>query len=271
MAVGSSGTARLVSVATRARIGGAAGTPIAGFLLTGAGTKPLLTRAVGPGLTPFSVAGVLADPRLSLVRDGVTLGSNDNWLAADTATMAASGAFALAAASRDAALVTTLGAGLYSTPITATDGGSGVVLLETYDTATDRPPTLAAASTRAFAGTGDDVLIPAFIISGTGALRVLIRGVGPALTAFNIGDALGDPTITLYRGQTALATNDNWSTGVNATELAAAAATVGTFALTTGSRDAALIATLPPGAYTAVLGGVGGTTGTALVEIYALP
>jgi len=270
-AVGSSGTARLVSVATRARIGGAAGTPIAGFLLTGTGTKPLLTRAVGPGLTPFSVAGVLADPRLSLARDGVTLGSNDNWLAADTTTMAASGAFALAVASRDAALVTTLGAGLYSTPITATDGGSGVVLLETYDTATDRTPTLAAASTRAFAGTGDDVLIPAFIISGTGALRVLIRGVGPALTAFNIGDALGDPTITLYRGQTALATNDNWSTGVNATELAEAAATVGTFALTTGSRDAALIATLPPGAYTAVLGGVGGTTGTALVEIYALP
>ena len=83
------------------------------------------------------------------------------------------------------------------------------------------------------------------------------------MTAFNIGDALGDPTITLYRGQTALATNDNWSTGVNATELAAAAAAVGTFALTTGSRDAALIATLPPGAYTAVLGGVGGTTGTA--------
>ena len=271
VAVGSSGTARLVSVATRARIGGAAGTPIAGFLLTGAGSKPLLTRAVGPGLTPFSVTGVLADPRLSLVRDGVTLGSNDNWLAADTTTMAASGAFALTAASRDAALISTLGAGLYSTPITATDGGSGVVLLETYDAATDRTPTLAAASTRAFAGTGDDVLIPAFNISGTGALRVLIRGIGPTLTSFNVSGVLADPTITLYRGQTVLATNDNWSSGVNATELATAAASVGTFALTNGSRDAALIATLPAGAYTAVLGGVGGTTGTALVEIYALP
>ena len=271
VAVGSSGTARLVSVATRARIGGAAGTPIAGFLLTGAGSKPLLTRAVGPGLTPFSVTGVLADPRLSLVRDGVTLGSNDNWLAADTTTMAASGAFALTAGSRDAALISTLGAGLYSTPITATDGGSGVVLLETYDAATDRTPTLAAASTRAFAGTGDDVLIPAFNISGTGALRVLIRGIGPTLTSFNVSGVLADPTITLYRGQTVLATNDNWSSGVNATELATAAASVGTFALTNGSRDAALIATLPAGAYTAVLGGVGGTTGTALVEIYALP
>lgn len=271
VAVGSSGTARLVSVATRARIGGAAGTPIAGFLLTGAGSKPLLTRAVGPGLTPFSVTGVLADPRLSLVRDGVTLGSNDNWLAADTTTMAASGAFALTAGSRDAALISTLGAGLYSTPITATDGGSGVVLLETYDAATDRTPTLAAASTRAFAGTGDDVLIPAFNISGTGALRVLIRGIGPTLTSFNVSGVLADPTITLYRGQTVLATNDNWSSGVNAAELATAAASVGTFALTNGSRDAALIATLPAGAYTAVLGGVGGTTGTALVEIYALP
>ena len=127
------------------------------------------------------------------------------------------------------------------------------------------------ASTRAFVGTGDSVLIPGFVISGTGSLRLLIRAVGPTLSTFGLTGLLADPTITLYRGTTALATNDNWSTGVNATELAAAAATVGTFALTTGSRDAALIATLPPGAYTAVLGGVGGTTGTALVEIYALP
>ncbi len=264
-------TARLISVATRARIGGAAGTPIAGFLLAGAGTKPLLLRAVGPGLAVFNVAGVLADPRLGLVRDGATLGGNDNWLGADAATMTATGAFALAAGSRDAALVTTLAAGLYSTPITATDGGAGVVLLETYDAATDRSPTLTAASTRAFAGTGDNVLIPAFIIGGTGSLRVLVRGIGPALAAFNITDALADPTITLYRDQTALATNDNWSAGANAAELAAAAASVGAFALAGGSRDAAIIATLPAGAYTAVLNGVGGTTGTALVEIYALP
>jgi hypothetical protein len=77
---------------------------------------------------------------------------------------------------------------------------------------------------------------------------------------------LADPTITLYRGNTALATNDNWS-AADAPTMAA----VGAFALTAGSRDAALVTTLPAGAYSAIVSGVGNTTGTALVELYAVP
>jgi len=266
VAVGSSGTARLINIATRAALGGVAGTPIAGFSLGGTGTKAMLARAIGPTLGAFAVTGVLADPRLSLVSGATTVASNDNWLAADAATMAASGAFALTAGSKDAALVATLGAGGYSLPVTATDGGSGIALLEVYDAATSTTLSVVNASSRAYVGTGDAVLIPGFVISGTGSLKLLIRAVGPALANFGVTGTLADPTLTLYSGATALATNDNW--------LAADAATmtaVGAFTLSAGSKDAAIVTTLPAGAYTAVVSGVGNTTGTALVELYVVP
>ena len=115
------------------------------------------------------------------------------------------------------------------------------------------------------------MLIPGFVIGGTGALRLLIRAVGPTLANFNVADALADPTITLYRGSTTLAANDNWSTATNAAEIASAALVVGAFALPNGSRDAAIFTTLTAGAYTAVVSGVGATAGTALVELYVVP
>ncbi len=270
-AVGSSGTARLVNIATRAALGGGAGTPISGFVLGGTGAKQMLVRAIGPTLTSFGVSGVLADPRLSLVREDSTAASNDNWLAADTATMAGAGAFALPAASKDAALVATLTPGAYSMPVAAADGGSGVALLEVYDPSTAGTLSVVNASTRAFVGTGDSVLIPGFAISGPGALRLLIRAVGPALGNFGVGDALADPTLTLYRGTTVLATNDNWSGAANAAEISSTAAAVGAFALRTGSKDAALVTTLTAGSYTAIVSGVGNSTGTALVELYVVP
>lgn len=265
-AVGSAGTARLVNIATRAALGGAAGTPIPGFVLGGTGTKQMLVRAVGPTLSGFGVSGALADPRLSLVSGTTTVGSNDNWLVADSATMAGAGAFALAAASKDAALVATLAPGAYTAPVTATDNGSGVALLEVYDASTAGTMSVVNASTRAFVGTGDSVLIPGFTISGTGTLRLLIRAVGPTLGTFGVGGVLADPTITLYSGATALATNDNWAAADAATMAA-----VGAFALPAGSKDAAIVTTLAAGSYTAVVSGVGNTTGTALVELYVIP
>ena len=262
-------SARLVNIATRVAVGGTAGTPIPGFVLAGTGTKQVLVRAVGPTLSGFGVGGVLADPRLSLVSGTTTLASNDNWLAVDAASMIGSGAFALTAASRDAALVATLAPGAFTAPVTATDGGSGIALLEVYDASASRASYLVNASTRAFVGTGDNVLIPGFVINGTGSLRLLIRAVGPTLANFGVTSVLGDPTITLYRGSVALAANDNWSSATNAAEISAAATSFGAFALPNGSRDAALVTTLPAGSYSAVVSGVGNTTGTALVELYS--
>ncbi len=266
---GTTGTARLINIATRATVGGAAGTPIAGFVIAGA-ARPMLVRAVGPSLARFGVAGALADPRLGVVNGTVTVAANDNWLAPDAAMMASAGAFALTGGSRDAALVTTLPAGAYTGPVTAVDGGAGVALLEVYDAGSGAGG-IVNASTRAFVGTGEAVLIPGFVVGGSGALRLLVRAVGPGLAAFGVAGALADPTLTVFRDGAAVATNDNWSAATNSAEIAAAAANTGAFALALGSRDAAVLITLAPGAYTAVVSGVGGSTGTALVEVYALP
>ncbi|MCX6951180.1 MAG: hypothetical protein NTV51_03210, partial [Verrucomicrobia bacterium] len=155
--------------------------------------------------------------------------------------------------------------------MSATDGGSGVALVEVYDGAPSASPTIVNASTRAFVGTGSSVLIPAFVVGGTGSLRLLIRVVGPTLGSFGVAGPLADPTITLFSGSTAIATNDNWSGAANAAELLSAATAAGAFALPAGSRDAALLVALAPGSYSAVVSGVGNTTGTALVEIYVVP
>lgn len=124
--------ARLVNLATRVAVGGAAGTPIPGFVLGGAGTKQVLLRAVGPALGGFGVAGTLADPRLSLVNGTTTVGSNDNWAAADAAVMGGAGAFALPAGSRDAALLVPLRAGAYTVRVGGVGNSTGTALVEIY-------------------------------------------------------------------------------------------------------------------------------------------
>lgn len=264
-------TARLTNLSARVAVGGAAGTPIPGFVLSGPGEKAMLIRAVGPTLTALGVGGALTDPRFTLYRGTATLSGNDNWSSADASAMTATGAFALAAGSRDAALLNALPAGAYTAPVTATDGGSGIALLEVYEASASETVVLVNGSTRAHVGTGESVLIPGFVIGGSGNLRLIIRAVGPTLADFGVTEALVDPTMTLFRGATPIATNDNWSEAGNAAEITATARTVGAFALPGGSRDAVILTSLPPGAYTVVISGVGATSGTVLVELYAVP
>ena len=235
-------SAYLVNIATRAPVGGAAGNPIPGFVLSGAGAKPVLVRAAGPGLGAFGVAGTLADPRLELFGGATRQAENDNWSAADAAVMAKVGAFGFPAGSRDAALLSTLRAGDYSAPVFATDSGAGVSLVEVYDTAPGTGPTIVNASTRAFVGTGDNVLIPGFVVGGSGTLRLLIRAVGPTLAGFGVTGAISDPTVTLYRDGRAVWTNDNWSSSDQATEIANTSSAVGAFPLTAVTIAAAKLA-----------------------------
>ena len=115
-------------------------------------------------------------------------------------------------------------------------------------------------------GTGDDILIAGFTVSGTGNKPLLIRAVGPTLAAFGVGGTLADPKLEIYNAQGVKVTeNDTWSAGLSTTF-----ASVGAFPLTAGSRDAALLTSLPPGSYTAQIRGADGGTGEALVEIYEL-
>jgi predicted alpha/beta superfamily hydrolase len=130
-------------------------------------------------------------------------------------------------------------------------------------------PNLINISTRGWVGVGDSVLIAGFVVGGYEDKRVLVRAPGPALTEFNVGDVLADPQVRVQTLPGALVgENDNWGAS---TELGAAFNATGAFPFRANSRDAALILTLPPGAYTAVVSGVQGTTGNAGVEVYEMP
>lgn len=135
--------------------------------------------------------------------------------------------------------------------------------------------TLINVATRAFVGAGNQVLIAGFVVAGPERKQMLLRAAGPGLAGFGVAGALPDPMLRLYSGATPIHANDNWSspsTDSSATpgEIAQAVAQVGAFPFVTGSRDAALFVTLNPGPYTAVVDGVGGTMGSALVEAYEL-
>ena len=264
--------ARLTNVSVRSVAGTGAETLIVGFNISGAGTKPMLLRGVGPTLAAFNVPGIVSDPQLRLFNEANTqINENDDW-GGDAALAAAGtsvGAFALPAASRDAALFLPLAAGSYSVQLSAA-GATGVALVEGYDTEPGGGRArLTNVSVRSSVGTGANVLIVGFSTSGSAAKTLLIRGVGPTLASFGVGDVLSNPQLQLFnQAGTVIAENDDWGGGSN---LSSAFSTVAAFSLPANSRDAVLLVTLPPGSYTAQVSGASNTTGVALVEVYEMP
>ncbi len=265
----------LLNVSARLRVveGDASRSLIAGFVIAGAKAKRVLVRAIGPALTAFGVPGALADPHLRLYSSsGALVAENDNWAGNDTSAAATSvGAFALSPGTRDAAVVITLAPGAY-TLLVSPHGGDGVALAEVYDVDGEPAPGGSAIinlSTRGQIDGDGNPLIAGFTVRGNGSRRVLIRGIGPALTKFGVGGALEDPTLKIYRDGQLIAQNDDWTTA--ASEIVAANSATGAFALAADSKDAAIVLALPPGAYTAVVSGVGDASGVGLVEVYDLP
>jgi hypothetical protein len=271
------GTSRLVNLSVRSSAS-AADPLIAGFVVGAGEALPLLVRGVGPTLGAFGVPGVLTDPTVTVVASGgATVASNDNWgTASNAAQLSASalqlGAFALPNASLDAALLPSLPSGAYTALVAGKGAAAGIALAEAYDAAADatKSARLINVSARTRVGTGADILIAGFVIQGTAPKQVLIRAVGPTLAAFGVSGTLADPQLALFRqgSTTPLQQNDNWLQAANAAQIGLASAQVGAFSLAANSKDAAILVTLEPGAYTAQVSGVGATTGTALVEIY---
>jgi hypothetical protein len=267
---------RIANLSIRTSAGTGASTLIVGFAIGGpntTGTKPLLVRGVGPTLSTFGVTGALTDPKLELYgTNAVKLFDNDNWNASDAATFATAGAFPLVNGSRDAALYNNaMVSGSYSAQLSGVGTSNGIVLAEIYDvspsaTFTGSTPRLVNVSARTLSGAGADVLIAGFVIAGPTPKTVIIRGIGPTLGIFGVTGVLTDPKLELFDSATVkIQENDNWG---GTAALADAFDAVGAFRLDPASRDAALLATLPPGSYTVQVTGVGGALGVALVEIY---
>jgi hypothetical protein len=189
-------------------------------------------------------------------------------------TAATVGAFALPAGSKDAVVLGSLAGGLYTASVDSPPGDTGVALVEAYDAEPNATGArLVNLSTRAQVGTGDNILIPGLVVGGSDPLRVLVRVVGPGLTAFGVDGALARPTMSVFFGAKGnlMLTNTGWSVGVLKGDIAGAAVVVGAFPLADGSTDCAALMTLSSGAYTIQVSGVGSTTGEALVEVYVLP
>jgi hypothetical protein len=241
---------------------------IGGFIITGTGPKHVLLRAIGPSLTDSGVPNPLADPVLELHGPGafVTI-TNDNWRddPAQEALIIASGI--QPTNDLESAIDVILSPGTYTAIVSGKDNITGVGLFEVYDLSPAAPAKLANISTRAFVGSGSDVVIAGFILGeNSGNDSIAVRGIGPSLTAQGVPDALADPILELRNGNgTLLVSNNDWQDNpVQAAELIAAGLAP------TNDLESGIATTLPPGTYTALLAGLDDGTGVGLVEVYDL-
>jgi hypothetical protein len=259
-----SGPTSLLNISTRLRVLTGDDALIGGFIVTGGVPKRVIARAIGPSLTNLGIPGALADPTLELHGPGAfaTI-TNDNWRDTQEAEIAATGV----APSNDleSAIVAVLPPGAYTAVVRGNNGETGVGLVEAYDLEAASDAQLANISTRGFVDLGDNVMIGGFILGNGGAsAKVLIRAIGPSLTAVGVPNALDDPTVELHNSNgDAIGTNDNWKDTQQA-EIEA------TGIPPTDDRESALVQALAPGAYTAIVRGKNDTTGVALVEAYRL-
>jgi uncharacterized repeat protein (TIGR03803 family) len=236
-----------------------------GFVTSG--SRALLVRGIGPGLQPFIGNAAAGDPALLVsTPTNPRLAENENWGGGATLTAAFNkvGAFALPAESQDAAVLIPVN-GQATARVTVKT--AGLTLVEAYDADGDGGDRLVNLSTLHNVGVGADALVTGFNVSGTGAKRILIRGIGPGLRTFGVNDAIENPVVQVHAGNgTLLASNDDWDPA-----LTAAFSDVGAFALVRGSSDSALLVTLPPGTYTVQLANAQSRTGPGLIEIYEVP
>jgi hypothetical protein len=255
--------ANITNFSTRASVQTGQGVTIAGFIITGTGSKSVVVRGLGPTLSqpPFNIAGTLADPTLQLFDSGGhPFWFNDNWKDTQQAQIQATG---LAPPNDlESGILQILQPGNYTAILSGKNGTTGVGLVEVYDTSTGTSAELTNVSTRGFVGTGDNVLIAGFISNGS--TQVVVRGLGPTLAQppFSVSGTLADPWVTLLDSNgNVVQTNNDWKNtqqaAIQATGLAPP-----------NDLEAAIFAPVAAGNYTAILSGNGGGTGIGLLEVY---
>jgi hypothetical protein len=234
---------------------------IGGFIIDGSLSKKLILRGIGPSLAAGGVGGALMDPQLEL-RDsaGTLIASNDNWQNSGQVNDIVASTVA-PTDTREAAIVATLAPGNYTVILSGVNATTGIGLVEGY-TLDSNATRAANISTRGRVGVGDEALIGGFIVSGESSKNVIIRGLGPSLGTTGV---LANPLVELRDGAgNQIALNDDWSSGPQQGDI------IATGVPPADPLESALIATLAPGNYTAIVRGADGGAGLGLVEIYDL-
>jgi uncharacterized protein YggT (Ycf19 family) len=273
--------ATLGNVSTRAFVQTGDNVEIGGFIVQGAEPKKVVIRAIGPELTQYGIPNPLYNPTLELHDGtGALIASNDNWgttiiggiITSDQVTDIMNSGYAPGDV-RESAMIVNLPPGNYTAIVRGVANRTGVALVEVYDLTPAPDSTLGNISTRSFVQTGDNVMIGGVIVRGTEPKSVIIRAIGPELTQYGVPNILADPTLELHDSTGVLiASNDNWQHtiigGIITSDQVAAIRASGH--APGDPRESAIIATLPPGNYTAIVRGVNATTGVGLVEVYDL-
>lgn len=264
------GTVALANLSTRGYVGTDDDVLIGGYIHESFRDAPVLIRALGPSL---NVNGALADPQIDIrYSDGSLALTNHSWRESQEKEIRATG---LAPQDdREAAVIfqpSPQARFTIDNPITVQvsgeDGGTGIATVEFYRLPVgpySEPMKFLNLSTRGRVGAGDGVLIAGTIVDGSAAQKVIVRAIGPDLATQGVAAPLEDPTLELHDAEgTLFAANDDWRSdqeqAINATGVAPK-----------DDRDAAIVATLLPSSYTAIVRGKDGAVGTAVVEIYAL-
>jgi hypothetical protein len=251
------------NISTRGMVGTGDNVMIGGFIINGPVSKKVIIRAIGPDLTQYGLSGVLADPMVELHNStGQLIAINNNWKDSQQSEIQASGL--PPGNDLESAIVMTLNPGAYTAIVRGVNDTTGVALVEIYDLNNGVGSRLANISTRGFVQTGDNVMIGGTIVIGNTPAKVIVRAIGPTLTQYGVPNVLADPTLELHDGNGALMSfNDNWKDSQQA-EIQA------TGLPPPNDAESAILATLSPGNYTAIVRGKNNTTGNALVEAYQL-
>jgi hypothetical protein len=258
--------AQLQNISTRLQVGTGDSLAIGGFIVVGTGAKPVIVRALGPSLAKVGVSGSLSDPTLNLVNSsGESLIFNDDWASSSQAQEIA--ATLPPSNASESTVIATVVPGAYTALLRGYNDATGVGLLELYDLDQGAPARLANISTRGLVGTDASVLIGGFIVGKQG--QFVIRAIGPSLRSAGIGNALPDSVLELHNGSgMTIATNDNWKTRPDGSSQQAEIQA--TTIPPTNDLESALVQTLAPGNYTAIVRGKNNATGVGVVEIYNL-
>ena len=255
--------AQLQNISSRLLIQTGNNVGIAGFVIEGTDPKKVLIRGLGPTLAQFNVTGVMPNPTLELHdSSGSLITANDNWK--DTQQAAITATQLAPPADAEAAILATLPPGPYTAIQKDGGGAAGVGLIEVYDVDPLAASRLINISTRGLVQGGNNALIAGCSLAGgSGSNSVVIRALGPSLLPLGVKDALPDPVVTLYDSNANIITaNNNWKDSQQS-------AIENTGLQPPNDLDAAILATLPTGNYTAIVTDKNGSTGVGLVEVYA--
>jgi predicted outer membrane repeat protein len=268
----------VANVSTRLPVGTGDNVLIEGFIVQGpvGSAKKIMVRAIGPSLFPFGIADALPNPTLEIHdSSNAIVATNDDWKNTQVGGLVTGDQSAEISASQlapgndlESAIIADLAPGSYTAVVRGLGDTVGTGVVDAYDLSGGSSARLANIATRGLVQPGDKLMIAGFIVQN-GAVRAVIRAIGPSLTAFGINNALPDTTLQLRDQNGVIAVeNDDWKVRSDGSSQQAELEATGL--QPSDAREAAFVTVLQPGQYTAQVRGKPETTGIGVVQVYFL-